>query len=297
MADPRVTAESSALQTPDVIREIIVESVRKGLDPLAVLSVAHAEGGLTPAPGVYDPDTHGAAGWSYGPFQMRSPGALPIESSGATGPGAAFAWSQQGIDYAVDQIATVAKGARGVTAIDRIVGRFEQPANPAGDLSRALPFYQTLAGIRPPIVDASGNVTPGGVSAVAAAGGSEGVSAVGGDLGTFKGAVTGGVIAEGSALATGAGQLAKPFTNWFDFVTSWRFAEIVGGFLLLIVGLILVGRSFGLSTPRTPLDRYADRMPTSREGTPRRTKSYTLEADRPAPKRPAASYDYGEVPF
>ena len=64
---------------------------------------------------------------------------------------------------------------------------------------------------------------------------------------------------------------------------------------LMIVGLILVGKSVGLQTPRTPLDRYADRQPTSRQGTPRRTTSYTLEADRPAPKRPVD--DFGEVPF
>jgi hypothetical protein len=110
----------------------------------------------------------------------------------------------------------------------------------------------------------------------------------------------------GANIKTGAGDVASAAGNVlgfperaFQFLTSWRFAEIVGGFLLLIVGLILLGRQFGLSMPRTPFDRYASAQPTSREGTPRRTTSYTLEADRPAPRRaPARSaVDYGEVPF
>lgn len=39
--------------------------------------------------------------------------------------------------------------------------------------------------------------------------------------------------------------------KFFKFVTSWRFAEVAGGFLLLLVGLYLLGRQFGV-TPPTP---------------------------------------------
>lgn len=35
----------------------------------------------------------------------------------------------------------------------------------------------------------------------------------------------------------------------FKFVTSWRFAEVLGGFALLIVGLVLLGKQFGISPP------------------------------------------------
>jgi hypothetical protein len=35
----------------------------------------------------------------------------------------------------------------------------------------------------------------------------------------------------------------------FAFFTSWRFAEVVGGALLLLVGLVLLGRQFGARSP------------------------------------------------
>lgn len=101
----------------------------------------------------------------------------------------------------------------------------------------------------------------------------------GGDLGPSGIDVLGGI----------GDTLAAP-KKLFEFITSWRFAEVVGGFLLLIVGLVLLGRQFGLSLPSGPLPA------TSVE---RRTQmvSHTLEADRPAPRRPSAALDYGEVPF
>ncbi len=33
------------------------------------------------------------------------------------------------------------------------------------------------------------------------------------------------------------------------FLTSWRFAEVLGGFALLLVGLVLLGKQFGISPP------------------------------------------------
>lgn len=103
------------------------------------------------------------------------------------------------------------------------------------------------------------------------------------------------------------------FEGFFKFVTSWRFAEVVGGFLLLLVGLFLLGRQFGLAVPTpAPLGRqaqsasdtfqfqpgeaeYAARQPTSRARKPRMV-SQTLPVDQ-KPARPERVYDYGEVPY
>jgi hypothetical protein len=87
-------------------------------------------------------------------------------------------------------------------------------------------------------------------------------------------------------------------TDALKFLTSWRFAEIVGGSLLLLVGLILVGRSLGISAPQTPASKladYAERQPTSREA-PTRMQSHTLEVDKPRARRPRST-DYGDVPY
>jgi hypothetical protein len=35
--------------------------------------------------------------------------------------------------------------------------------------------------------------------------------------------------------------------KFFQFITSWRFVEVLGGFLLLLLGLALLGRQFGLN--------------------------------------------------
>lgn len=46
--------------------------------------------------------------------------------------------------------------------------------------------------------------------------------------------------------------VTKPFKSIeevFTFLTSWRFAEVVGGFALLVVGLVLLGKQFGISPP------------------------------------------------
>lgn len=49
--------------------------------------------------------------------------------------------------------------------------------------------------------------------------------------------------------------LTKPFKSVeqaLTFLTSWRFAEVVGGFALLVVGLVLLGKQFGVNAP-TPV--------------------------------------------
>lgn len=54
----------------------------------------------------------------------------------------------------------------------------------------------------------------------------------------------------GAQAAVGAGKKAvSSAEGLISFVTSWRFAEVVGGFVLLVVGLLLLGRQFGVDGP------------------------------------------------
>jgi hypothetical protein len=104
----------------------------------------------------------------------------------------------------------------------------------------------------------------------------------------------------GPQQAVPGSALGNPFSSLSDlikFVTSWRFAEIVGGILLLIVGLFLVGRSLGVSVPVGPLaspaGSAADAAPGPISAQPRRTQrraGFTLDADRkPARGNPGSA--------
>lgn len=113
----------AALQ--NYIRE---QSVRRGLDPDAVLAVATVEGGFGGAVG--------DSGSSYGPFQLHVGGALPAGRSNA------WARSNAGISYALNKIASVAKGLTGKDAISAIVTKFERPAAPQAEIDKAVGVYR-----------------------------------------------------------------------------------------------------------------------------------------------------------
>lgn len=120
---------------------------RARLDTRAVLAVAAQEGlggGI------------GDRGTSFGPFQLHRGGALP--ASIPLSAGQAWAWSPAGIDYALSRIASVAGGQSGGQAVANIVHRFERPANPGGETSRA------LASLGLPVSAASGYQTGGSAS-------------------------------------------------------------------------------------------------------------------------------------
>lgn len=101
-----------------------------GLDPKAVLAIASHEG---LSGGVGDNGT------SFGPFQLHRGGALP----GNVGSNAqAWAWSNQGINYALRQmVADGAKGLNGRAAVSAISRNFERPADPAGEIADAMAHY------------------------------------------------------------------------------------------------------------------------------------------------------------
>lgn len=105
-----------------------------GLDPAAVLAVASQEGlggGI------------GDSGTSFGPWQLHQGGALPASIDLASAH--QWAWSPEGIDYALRKMASVAKGLRGQAAIDAIVRRFERPADPDSEVAGAIGAYRSSA--------------------------------------------------------------------------------------------------------------------------------------------------------
>jgi hypothetical protein len=125
------------------ISYIIQGARRRGLDPNAVLAVAKQEG-LSGGIGDY--------GTSFGPWQLHIGGALP-SAVGARGAGYAqrWAWSPAGINYALDQMAHVARGQRGRAAVTSIVSRFERPAAPGREIAGALGAYGSAIGAGRPL--------------------------------------------------------------------------------------------------------------------------------------------------
>lgn len=131
----------SAIELSPVTIEGYVQQVapKYGLDPAAVLAVAHQEGiggGI------------GDKGTSFGPWQLHAGGALPQEEY--QGPYSqqtqSWAWSAGGVDYALAQMEHVAGGLQGAAAIEAIVTQFERPAQPAPEIQGAERAYAQYAG-------------------------------------------------------------------------------------------------------------------------------------------------------
>ena len=122
-----------ALPHGAAVQQIAAGAQSRGLDPKAVLAVASQEG---LGGGVGDNGT------SFGPFQLHIGGALPasVAAKGATY-AEAWAWSPAGINYALDNIAKVAHGLSGASAIDAIVRRFERPLHPGNEVAGATAAY------------------------------------------------------------------------------------------------------------------------------------------------------------
>lgn len=132
---------------------IFQQAQRRGLDPHAVLAVASQEG-LSGGVGDY--------GTSFGPWQLHIGGALP-RAVGARGAQYAqqWAWSPAGINYALDQMAHVARGQRGQQAVSSIVSRFERPAQPGREIAGAIGSYGRVSrGGRPLAITGGGPQPP-----------------------------------------------------------------------------------------------------------------------------------------
>jgi hypothetical protein len=121
------------------VAPLIAQLARQyGLDPSAVLAVARGEGGLVNRPGTADIGDL-AGGGSYGPFQLYAQGALPRHLVGNRQRADSWAWSPEGIRYALSKMASSgARGLSGADAVRAIVTRFERPANPQASIANAL---------------------------------------------------------------------------------------------------------------------------------------------------------------
>lgn len=120
---------------PNPIVNLIVQGARaRGLDPAAVLAVASQEG-LS--------GRIGDGGHAYGAFQLNNAGGVITGTHPGVNDPATQAWanSPQGINFALDRIAGVAKGLKGQQAVSAIVSRFERPRDPGKEIAGANAAY------------------------------------------------------------------------------------------------------------------------------------------------------------
>jgi cell wall-associated NlpC family hydrolase len=137
-----------------------------GLDPRAVLAIAGHEG---LSGGIGD------GGHAFGPWQMNNAGGVLTGKFAGQTPQQInqWAWSNQGIDSALGQIAGVARGLKGSQAIQAITTRFERPANPGAEIADANARYGKTPGVTLTSPGLGRNVLtqPGGGNVISAGGG------------------------------------------------------------------------------------------------------------------------------
>jgi cell wall-associated NlpC family hydrolase len=132
---------------------IISEGKKRGIDPAALLAIAHAEGG-------FDPAIVGDGGHSFGPFQLNDAGGVMPDNIAIQGKAYEEQWanSLEGIAWAVEHVHGPASGLLGEEAIIIMVQN-ERPkdyidnrnahmppreaAIHTGDYTRAMAFYNS----------------------------------------------------------------------------------------------------------------------------------------------------------
>lgn len=262
----------AGLYGENLIDYIIRGSRSRGLDPAAVLAVASVEGGFYGATG--------DSGSSFGPFQLHEGGALPSRYTGNRTAAKAWANSPAGIDYALNGIATVARGKTGHSAIESIVTSFERPLDVAAEIVRAaasLATWTTRVGSgssggkfpnRPIGGTLPGHGTGGAAIVIDAKGGKcpPGYkkylnkcvlqSAIDAGVVDPKGAPLGG-FPGGGAIQSGIDAIKAPFEGIADVVRwigdNWdRILEVIGGFLLLLLGLYRLASQLGTAPSNVP---------------------------------------------
>lgn len=134
------------LDRNQVIAYIGQTAPQYGVDPAAMLAVANQEG-LNTAPGSIW-TVQGESGPSFGPPSWFSGGAgAPfIQQQGSASAASAWSWSVAGLNTWIQQVAQVASGLTGNSAINAIVTRFERPAakNVPGEIQRAQAQYSNF---------------------------------------------------------------------------------------------------------------------------------------------------------
>ena len=120
-------------------------------------------------------------------------------------------------------------------------------------------------------------------------------------------------IGAAGGIGAAAGDVLHPFKSFeafFDFITSWRFVELVGGSLLVLLGLYLVARQFGANAALpTPVQAAggavarAAEQPVRQAQRRRRTgklvrKAETTQEARSRARRAEAEASYGsDIPY
>jgi len=117
-----------------------------GVDPRALIAIAMGEGGLrNRANDIGDL----SGGGSYGPFQMYAQGALPKQYRGNRQAADNWAWSEQGIDYALRGLSKYGRGKKGYAAIKAMIEGFERPRDPRSSIAHAAARYGGIGGGAP----------------------------------------------------------------------------------------------------------------------------------------------------
>jgi hypothetical protein len=253
------------------IQEIVARSRATNVDALAALSVASTEG---LAGGIGD------GGTSFGPFQLHQGGGYPASAPQDQAGAQQWAWSKEGIDYAVDHIAGVSANLRGYPAVAAIVTRFERPANPAAEVSAAWGKYQQSGG------DSASRLIQGG------SGGVGGGLSLGDVL--KKVSVGGSPIDQAVDTTRAVESKVGGVGDALSFLLSVRFLEILGGMALVgigIVGLVkneavsvVLGNTAGglaAGSAGRGLQREAERRPSP--SPPKRRPDAGTSGDRPRP--------------
>jgi hypothetical protein len=119
--------------TAGLIQYVNERAPQLGLDPAAVLAIAHVEGWG---------GTTGDGGHAYGPWQdhLTDFQGRPFYGQGANNQQVqTWAWSNAGVDYVLNQMATTgkARGLSGYNAVVAIVSNYERSANIPGEIKNA----------------------------------------------------------------------------------------------------------------------------------------------------------------
>ena len=210
----------------DATPYIVASARAHGVDPNVALAVAYGEGG------VKSPGPIGDNGTSFGPYQMHQGGALPSTLSGQRAQ--SWAWSPQGIDYAMARIAKVTQGLEGPAAISAAVRNFERPAQPGPEIARDVAYYNQQAGR-----GGGGNIGPSG-----GLGGGSGASSAG----AAASQNTGGMLFQ---CGTGSGGVSLPIVgqvvpNFLPDVGCYLKSTLLftvyafGGLGAIVAGVMLV---------------------------------------------------------
>ena len=210
-----------------VVKYVVKQAPRYQLDANAVVAVAIQEGLMTKG------GAPGDNGTSFGPWQLHQGGAYPASAPQQVDAANAWAWSDQGIDYALGRMQSVAGGLKGRPAVRAIVYRFERPKDPATEYKNAVQALPSNDG------GPSGGSLAGPIGDI--------ISGVyhGSGIATGVGIVTG-AVGTGESIVSGTEAVGHFLGNLTNPAFILRGLEIIGGGLFVLFGLYLLGRQSGV---------------------------------------------------